>query len=152
MWHISTVEYYSAIKKEQIWVRFSQMDEPRACYTVWSQKQKDFFYINKKSQKCHTMCLYHFRISFAPQRMEKVDGSEVQRDVRVCSPFQPHFFTPSCHDFKPPQTFDMLVPLPGMPFPLWWSSWHFLRLSLNLTFSVQTSWYPLLLKPSDIFL
>ena len=33
LWYIYTMEYYSAIKKEQIWVNSSEADEPRACYT-----------------------------------------------------------------------------------------------------------------------
>ena len=33
LWYINTMEYYSAIKKEQIWVSWTEMDDPRACYT-----------------------------------------------------------------------------------------------------------------------
>ena len=89
-------------QREQIWVSFSEMDEPRACSTVWSKSETERFLLHKqKSQKCHTRCLYHFRISFASQRMEKADGSEVRRDIGVCSPLQPHLFTLLCHDFKP---------------------------------------------------
>ena len=38
------VQIYNRIllihKKEQIWVSSSKVDEPRACYTEWSQKNK----------------------------------------------------------------------------------------------------------------
>ena len=33
LWYIYTMEYYSTIKKEQIWVNSSEAAEPRACYT-----------------------------------------------------------------------------------------------------------------------
>ena len=35
-------------KQEQIWVSSTEMNEPRACYTVWSQseREKQILYIN----------------------------------------------------------------------------------------------------------
>ena len=40
------MEYYSAIKKEWIWLSSSEVDEPRACYTEWSsQKEKNKYHI-----------------------------------------------------------------------------------------------------------
>ena len=42
------VHIYSGIlpshKKEQIWVSCSEVDEPRACYTKWSQTEKNILY------------------------------------------------------------------------------------------------------------
>jgi len=32
-------------KKEQIWVSGSEVDEPRACYTEWNQKDKNKYCI-----------------------------------------------------------------------------------------------------------
>ena len=37
MWHIYTMEYYSAIKKEQNWVICNEVDGPRVCHTEWSK-------------------------------------------------------------------------------------------------------------------
>ena len=37
MWHIYTMEYYSAIKKEWNKVICSNMDGPRHCHTEWSK-------------------------------------------------------------------------------------------------------------------
>ena len=46
VWYIYTMEYYSAIKKECIWVTSSEVDEPRAYYTSEvSQKVKDKYYM-----------------------------------------------------------------------------------------------------------
>ena len=39
--YIYEMEYYSAIKKEWIWVHWTEVDEPRACYPDWSQKEKN---------------------------------------------------------------------------------------------------------------
>ena len=36
LWYIYTMEYYSAIKKEHIWVSFNEVNEPGAYYTEWS--------------------------------------------------------------------------------------------------------------------
>ena len=35
------MEYYSAIKKECIWVSFNEVDEPRAYYTEWSKSERE---------------------------------------------------------------------------------------------------------------
>ena len=35
-----TMYYYSAIKKEYISVSSDEIDEPRTCYTEWSQKER----------------------------------------------------------------------------------------------------------------
>ena len=45
---IYTKEYYSAIKKEYIWVSCNEMDEPRTYYTEWSKSdnEKQMSYIN----------------------------------------------------------------------------------------------------------
>ena len=42
------VEYYSAIKKEQVWISSGEVDEPRACYTEWSmsEREKQILFIN----------------------------------------------------------------------------------------------------------
>ena len=41
LWYIYAVEYYSAIKKEQIWVSCSEVDEPRVSYIEWSKSVKE---------------------------------------------------------------------------------------------------------------
>ena len=48
LWYIFTMEYYSAIKRECIWVSSNEVDEPRACYTEWSksEREKQILYIN----------------------------------------------------------------------------------------------------------
>ena len=33
-------------KKEQIWVSWTEVDEPKACYTEWNQLEKQIWYIN----------------------------------------------------------------------------------------------------------
>ena len=43
LWYIYTVGYYSAIKI--YWVGPNEVDEPRAYYTEWSQKEKDKYCI-----------------------------------------------------------------------------------------------------------
>ena len=45
MWYIYAMEYYSTIKKKQIWVNVNEVDEPRARYTEWSQKEKNKYRI-----------------------------------------------------------------------------------------------------------
>ena len=40
MWYIYTMEYYSTIKKEHIWVRSNEVGETGAYNTEWSQKEK----------------------------------------------------------------------------------------------------------------
>ena len=35
------MEYYSAIKKECIWVSSNEVDEPRAYYTEWSKSERE---------------------------------------------------------------------------------------------------------------
>ena len=44
MWYTYTMEYYSAIKRND-WVSSSEVDEPRAYYTEWSQKGKNKYCI-----------------------------------------------------------------------------------------------------------
>ena len=46
--YMYTMEYYSAIKKECIWISFNEVDEPRAYYTEWSksEREKQISYIN----------------------------------------------------------------------------------------------------------
>ena len=39
MWHIYTMEYYSAIKKEQNSVICNEVDGPRVCHTEWSKSE-----------------------------------------------------------------------------------------------------------------
>ena len=48
MWYIYTMEYYSAIKKEQNWVICRDVDGPRDCHTEWSksEREKQISYIN----------------------------------------------------------------------------------------------------------
>ena len=45
MWYIYTMEYYSAIKKEQHNAICSNMDGPRDCHTEWSQTEKDKYHM-----------------------------------------------------------------------------------------------------------
>ena len=47
--HTHTIEYYSAIKKEQNNAICSNKDGPRDCHTEWSKSDKD---------KCHWYHLY----------------------------------------------------------------------------------------------
>ena len=35
-----TMEYYSARKKEHIWVSSNEVDEPRTYYTEWSESER----------------------------------------------------------------------------------------------------------------
>ena len=35
------MEYYSAIKRECIWVSSNEVDEPRAYYTEWSKLERE---------------------------------------------------------------------------------------------------------------
>ena len=39
LWYIHTMEYYSAIEKNAIWVNFNEVDETRAYYTEWSESE-----------------------------------------------------------------------------------------------------------------
>ena len=43
-----TMEYHSVIKKECVWVTFSEVEEPRAYYTAWSKSEREKLYILKK--------------------------------------------------------------------------------------------------------
>ena len=40
MQDIYTMEYYSALKKEQNWVICIDMDKPRDCYIEWSKSER----------------------------------------------------------------------------------------------------------------
>ena len=40
LWHTYTVEYYSAIKKEHIWIGSNEVDETGAHYTEWSKSER----------------------------------------------------------------------------------------------------------------
>ena len=40
-WYIYIMEYYSAIKKEHIWVLSDEVDEPRIYYTEWSESETE---------------------------------------------------------------------------------------------------------------
>ena len=40
LWYIYTMEYYSAIKKEHIWVSSNEVDETGAHYTEWSKPEQ----------------------------------------------------------------------------------------------------------------
>ena len=48
LWYLYTMEYYSTIKKEWIWISSSEVGEPGAFYTKWSksEKEKQISYIN----------------------------------------------------------------------------------------------------------
>ena len=48
LWYNHTTKYYSAIKKEQISISCSEVDECRASYTEWnkSEGEKQVLYIN----------------------------------------------------------------------------------------------------------
>ena len=52
LWYIYTLEYYSAIKKECIWVSSVEVDEPRTYYTEWrkSEREREISY-SKESRK-----------------------------------------------------------------------------------------------------
>ena len=39
MWHIYTMEYYSAIKRN--WVICSEVDGPIICHTEWSKSERE---------------------------------------------------------------------------------------------------------------
>ena len=41
MWHIYTMEYYSAIKKEQNCAICRDVDRPRDCHTEWSKSERE---------------------------------------------------------------------------------------------------------------
>ena len=41
LWYIHTMEYYSAIEKECIWVSSNEVDEPRACSIEWSKSERE---------------------------------------------------------------------------------------------------------------
>ena len=41
LWYIYTMEYYSAIKKEHIWVSPNEVNEPRTYYTEWSKSERE---------------------------------------------------------------------------------------------------------------
>ena len=41
LWYIYTMEYYSAIKKECIWINSNEVDEPRTYYTEWSKSESE---------------------------------------------------------------------------------------------------------------
>ena len=41
LWYINTMEYYSAIKKECIWVSSDEVDEPRTYYTEGSESERE---------------------------------------------------------------------------------------------------------------
>ena len=38
------MEYYSAINK-QTWVRWTEVDETKACYTKWSKSEKEKYHV-----------------------------------------------------------------------------------------------------------
>ena len=40
-WYIYTMEYYSAIKNEHIWVCSDEVDEPRTYYTEWRESERE---------------------------------------------------------------------------------------------------------------
>ena len=40
VWYIYTVEYYSAIEKELIWVSSNEVNETGACYTEWNKSER----------------------------------------------------------------------------------------------------------------
>ena len=40
-WYIYTMEYYSAIKKQCIWVSSDEVDEPRTYYKEWSESERE---------------------------------------------------------------------------------------------------------------
>ena len=41
LWYIYTMEYYSAIKKECIWVSSNEVDETGTYYTEWSKSERE---------------------------------------------------------------------------------------------------------------
>ena len=47
LWYINTMEYYLSIKRNEC-VSWTEVDEPRACYTEWikSEREKQMSYIN----------------------------------------------------------------------------------------------------------
>ena len=48
LWYIYTMEYYSAIKKESIWISSNEVDETGAYYTEWKESEV--------AQSCPTLC------------------------------------------------------------------------------------------------
>ena len=41
LWYIYTMKYYSAIKKEHIWVNSNEVNEPRTYYREWSKSERE---------------------------------------------------------------------------------------------------------------
>ena len=41
LWYIYTMEYYSAIKRNKIWVICSDVDDPRICHTKQSKSERE---------------------------------------------------------------------------------------------------------------
>ena len=41
LWYVHAMEYYSAIKKECIWVSSNEVDEPGAYDTEWSKPERE---------------------------------------------------------------------------------------------------------------
>ena len=48
LWYMYTMQYYSAIKKEYIWISSNEVDETGAYYTEWSKSEREIAiqYIN----------------------------------------------------------------------------------------------------------
>ena len=70
LWYVYTMEYYSTIKKEYIWISSNKMDETRAYYTEWSKPERKtpiqytniyiyiYMYIYMEFRKMVKMTLY----------------------------------------------------------------------------------------------
>ena len=62
LWYIYTMEYYSAVKKEYIWISFNEVDETGAHYTEWSKPERKTpiqyaaAAAAKSLQSCLTLC------------------------------------------------------------------------------------------------
>ena len=58
LWYIYIMEYYSAIKKECIWISSNEMDEAGACYTEWSKSERKTPIQYMEFRKMVTMTLF----------------------------------------------------------------------------------------------
>ena len=121
-------------KEEQIWDSYSETDEPRACYTVCSTSETDSFLYIKKPQGPRDVPLSFQNLICSS---EDGEGGWVRgtKGHRTLFPFPASPFCSFMSRFQAPKTFDMLVPLPGMTFPLddslaifWDSAWTWLSL------------------------
>ena len=73
LWYIYTMEYYSSIKKECMWISWTEMNEPRAYYTEWSklERERQILYINA--------CVWNLERSTDEPIFRKTTEMQIQR-------------------------------------------------------------------------